>query len=383
MLIFNIDDEINQSNLNIKDIVKFAETQAVTENAAKEYFLTLLLNDENVLSRICEENITAGSCLKEIALYDIKQLIDIINSQDSIKGYIPSVKRKLDYKEYQQSIEAIVSEDEPEKILDKLISHYAVFGGGKLSQYTAFRWADNGLHGIKEPDDISLNRLFCLETQKQELIQNTESFLKGLTANNVLLYGNSGCGKSSAVKALLNEYYKDGLRLIEVPKDSLSELPLIIDAVKNRSKKLRYIIFLDDLSFESDDSGYKKLKSILDGRIEKQPQNILFYATSNRFHLINENWAERKGEDIHINDTKNEKLSLSERFGIRISFSSPDQDEYLKIVEGILSQKNINLTEDIRAEALRWALYYNGRSGRTAAQFANNIYNQNNINTEV
>lgn len=263
-----------------------------------------------------------------------------------------------------------MSEDDHEKMLERIISHYSVFGGGELSQYTAFRW-ENGLNGIKAHDDISLNQLYCLERQKRELMENTTSFLQGLPSNNVLLYGNSGCGKSAMVKALLNEYYSHGLRMVEMPSDNLSELPLLINTIKD--KNLYYIIFLDDLSFETDDLGYKKLKTILDGGVEKQPQNILYYATSNRFHIINETWEDRQGGDVHVSDTKNEKLSLSERFGIRISFMSPDQNEYLKIVEGILSQKNIAVTPEIEAEAIRWASYYNGKSGRTAAQFVNMI----------
>lgn len=370
MLIFNID--FNENNLPLKKIIQFAETHAVTENIAKEYIVTLLLQDRNVLSQICEEKVAVGNSLRTAALKDIERLMEkTLPEADFLKSYVPSVKRKLPFGEYQQSLESIVTTNTYEKMLDKIISHYSLFGGGKVSKYIAFKW-DKGLQGIKTPDDITLNQLFCLEAQKQELIGNTKSFLQDLPANNVLLYGNSGCGKSSMVKAVLNEYYQDGLRLVQISKDDLTELPLLINEIKE--KNFYYIIYLDDLSFENDDLGYKTLKTILEGGIEKQPENILFYATSNRFHLVNETWSERQGDEVHANDTKNEKLSLSERFGIRISFMSPDQNKYLKIIEGILSQKGISVTAEIKAEAVKWALHCNGMSGRTAIQFANAVF---------
>jgi uncharacterized protein len=195
-------------------------------------------------------------------------------------------------------------------------------------------------------------------------------FLRGLPANNALLYGTSGSGKSAMIKALLNKYYNQGLRLAEISKEKSEELPQLINCIKN--KRLKYIIFMDDLSFETGDTGYKKLKVILDGRIERQPENILFYATSNRFHIINETWKDREGDEIHFRDTMSEKLSLSERFGIRVNFDTTS-DDYYKIIEGILSPENIQFTEEIKQEAARWEALYNGRSGRTAAQFAKTI----------
>lgn len=365
MLVFNID--FDKNNLPMKKIIEFAETEAVTGNIMKEYIVTLLLKDNNVLSQICEGAGNVGGSLKSAALDDIKGLWDDLNG-DTLAGYIPSIKRTMPFYEYQRSIEAAASSDTPELLLDRLISHYAAFGGGEDSKYVAFEWR-NGLNGIAAPDDITMEQLFCLDNQKKILIDNTVSFLKGLPANNALLFGDSGSGKSSMIKALLGKYYKDGLRLIEISKSGLSELPCLINEIKR--KKFRYIIFIDDLSFEGGDVEYKSLKVLIDGRIEKQPENILFYATSNRRHLVNETWSERQGDEVHVNDTKNEKLSLSERFGISIYFSSPNQNEYLKIIEGILNGHNIAITDEIKAQAIKWELNYNGRSGRTAVQFVN------------
>ncbi len=366
MLVFNID--ISSYRSLQKEIIVFAETQAVTDNIAKEYLVAQLLEDTNVLAGVCEETAHVGHSLKIAALKDIDAVLSAYQSIDAaLAGYKPSMKRKLRFAEYQQSLEAIVAAEGCEAVLSGIIRHYAAFGGGKSAKYIAFRW-DKGLRGIEKPDDIALNQLFCLSLQKQELIENTKAFLEGLPANNVLLYGNSGCGKSSMVKAILNEYCQDGLRLVQIPKEDLAELPLLIREIKG--KPFRYIVFMDDLSFESDDLGYKTLKTILDGSVEKQPGNIVFYATSNRLHLINETWAERKGDDVHVSDTKNEKMALSERFGIRISFLSPVQSEYLKIVEGILTNEGISVTEELKAEAIQWAWQCNGLSGRTATQFA-------------
>ena len=374
MLIFNIN--FNTQELPVKEIIEYAEEKGLTHDIVKEYIIMLLAQDDNILSRMCEEKVIPGDSLREAALKDTEQLMkSIASAPEFLKSYIPSVKRRLAFNEYQQSLKSILSADTSEKTLDRLILHYLTFGGGEISKYIAFKWdGGNGLKGIEKPDDISLNQLFCLDRQKQTLIDNTTMFLRDFPANNVLLYGNSGCGKSSMVKALLNKYYNDGLRLAQIAKDDLAELPDLIDIIKK--KIFKYIIFIDDLSFEDNDYRYKTLKTILEGGVEKQPKNILIYATSNRIHLVNEKWTERQGEDVHINDTRNEKLSLSERFGIRVSFLSPDQNEYLEIVKGVLSRKNIPATSEIKAAAVRWALLYNGLSGRTAVQFANAVFSQ-------
>ena len=368
MKVFNIN--LNIETLSLKQLIQFAETESITEDIFKEYLAVSLLEDDNVLSKVCEETDAIGNSLKSAALEDLNTLWDTL-SKNPLGNYIPSLKHKIYFKEYQSSLIKIVSSGSPSEMLERLITHYSAFGSGKNAKYIAFRWQGE-MTGIKQPDDITLEHLFCLDSQKEILIENTSLFLRGLPANNALLYGTSGSGKSAMIKALLNKYYNQGLRLVEIPKERLEELPLLVNCIKN--KCLKYIIFMDDLSFETGDTGYKILKVILDGRIERQPQNILFYATSNRFHLISETWKDREGDEIHFRDTMSEKLSLSERFGIRVNFVTTSlSDEYFKIIEGILSLENIQFTEEIKQEASRWEILYNGRSGRTAAQFAKTI----------
>ena len=247
-------------------------------------------------------------------------------------------------------------------------------GTGRSTAYTAFVWErydneDEGrLREIKEPDPVRLKDLIGYESQKQEIIENTENFLKGIPANNLLLYGARGTGKSSTVKAILNEYADEGLRLIEVDKEQLGDFTRIIRLL--RYKKQKFIIFVDDLVFAENEASYSALKTILEGRVENRPDNILIYATTNRRHLVQEKFSDR--EDVNYKDTREEKLSLADRFGITISFLAPNQIEFLQIVKGIVESRNIEIDEkELESEALKWEKWHNGRSPRSAVQFAN------------
>ena len=214
------------------------------------------------------------------------------------------------------------------------------------------------------------DRLIGYENQKEKLIKNTEAFLKNKPANNVLLYGDSGTGKSSSIKALLNRYATEGLRLIELAKYQMKELPKILEVLKDRG--LYFIIFMDDLSFEDFETDYKYMKAIIEGGVEVKPNNVLFYATSNRRHLIKEKWSDRDQEsgEIHLSDAIQEKISLASRFGITISYESPQQKGYLRIVKELAKQNNITLpVEELKERAIQWEMWNNGRSGRTAQQF--------------
>ena len=261
----------------------------------------------------------------------------------------------------------------------ELADYYRTHGVGIFGQFKAFRWqAPNmsiptgQLAGIETTDPISLKQLVGYDHPKQQIIQNTEFLIDGYTAQNVLLYGSRGAGKSSLVKALLNEYCDRGLRLIEVPKNNLQNLAQIVAPLHRLPQK--FIIFVDDLSFEEDDEAFKALKVVLEGGVTARPQNVVVYATSNRRHLIREFFDDRPApkdaEEIHNWDTLQEKLSFSDRFGLTLTFTPADQPTYLKIVRELAEQAKINIDADhLDWRARQWATRHNGRSGRTARQF--------------
>ncbi len=252
-------------------------------------------------------------------------------------------------------------------------------GAGLFACHHAFRWvADDGgrLEGVAEPDPIRLSELIGYDTERQLLLENTEQFVAGFTANNVLLYGDRGAGKSATVKALFNQFRSQGLRLIELPKNRLTDLPRLIPLLRGRRE--RFIIFIDDLSFEEQETDYKELKALLEGGLETRPENVLLYATSNRRHLVAERFDDREAfpdeAELRWQDTLQQKLSLSDRFGITAIFLTPDQERYLQIVEGLAGQRGLNIErEELRRQALQWASWHNGRSGRTARQFVDQL----------
>lgn len=262
-----------------------------------------------------------------------------------------------------------------DKLLEPLIFYYKTVGTGSFSYCHAFRFRNNTLKPIMAPDPIRLSNLIGYESQRQRVISNTEQFINGFSANNLLLYGERGTGKSSTIKALVHEYGDRGLRMVEMAKQDLGQLPVLLDLIRHRPH--RFIIFIDDLSFEESEVDYKYLKAVLEGSLEARPDNVLIYATSNRRHLIKERFSDREftgNDEVRVQDTLQEKLSLADRFGITITFTSPDQEEYLAIVQGLASQEGLEVDpDDLRAQALRWALWHNGRSGRTARQFIDDL----------
>ncbi len=259
-----------------------------------------------------------------------------------------------------------------ENEIERLANYYQDKGTGIFAKYRAFSWQKGELHGVDRPDPIEIDTLTGYETQKQALIQNTEALLKGYPALHVLLYGSRGSGKSSLVKSLLTKYGDRGLRLIEVSKSQLHNLPQIIAQLSDRPQK--FIIFVDDLSFEEDDESFKSLKVVLEGNIIAKPTNMVVYATSNRRHLVREFFDDRPQlrdrEEIHAWDTMQEKLSFSDRFGLSLTFSPPDLETYLNIVRHLAIKANLKIeTEELLAKAKQWAVRHNGRSGRAARQF--------------
>ncbi|MFQ4135619.1 ATP-binding protein [Nodosilinea sp. PGN35] len=262
-----------------------------------------------------------------------------------------------------------------------LAHHYRRHGSGLLAQYRAFTWHRGQLCAIADPDPIRLDQLTAYDYPRQQLVQNTLALLKGYPALNVLLYGSRGTGKSSLVKALVNEYADAGLRLVEVAKAELQALPQIVETLRwpeagphGRSRPQKFIIFVDDLSFEEDDDTFKALKVVLEGSTTARPANLVVYATSNRRHLVREYFSDRPRpsdqDEVQSWDTVQEKLSFSDRFGLTLTFEPADQPTYLAIVHHLAQQANIALPEDdLTARALQWATRHNGRSGRTARQF--------------
>lgn len=271
-----------------------------------------------------------------------------------------------------QFVEQLAEQSDWNEAPQALARYYRAHGVGIFGKFGAFRWQAGQLIGIADPDPIQLHQLAAYDHPKQQLIQNTESLLQGYTAQNVLLYGSRGAGKSSLVKALLNEYRHRGLRLIEVPKGDLHNLPQIVEKLARVPQK--FIIFVDDLSFEEDDEAFKALKVVLEGGVTARPQNVVVYATSNRRHLVREFFEERPrpqdADEIQAWDTVQEKLSFSDRFGLTLTFAPADQPTYLQIVRELTTQAGLEIdTEHLEWRARQWATRHNGRSGRTARQF--------------
>ena len=253
------------------------------------------------------------------------------------------------------------------------------YGVGMFGLNKAFRIAENKDGSIRflpinNMDTVMLDDLIGYELQKKKLVENTQAFCDGKAANNVLLFGDSGTGKSTSIKAIVNEYYDQGLRMIEIYKHQFKDLSTVIADIKNRNYK--FIIYMDDLSFEEFEIEYKFLKAVIEGGVETKPDNILIYATSNRRHLIKETWNDRSDMEsangLHHSDTIEEKLSLVNRFGCQINYSKPSQKEYFNIVVNLAKKNGLTMTEEeLCAEANKWELSHGGISGRTAQQFIN------------
>jgi predicted AAA+ superfamily ATPase len=329
-----------------------------------QYELSVLEYITNIKSSDIKEIIISKGKIKDFQVDIINSLIDLKREEDNSNSLKEIDKLKLN----------ILSNNNWGSCLNDIISFYKDYGTGIFGEYRAFVWEheDNTtyLRGVEAPDPVKLKDLVGYEDQKETIINNTEHFLKGYPANNILLYGSRGTGKSSTVKAIINEYYNDGLRLIEVDKDKLVDFTKIIRILKD--KNLKFIIFVDDLVFEEGEASYSALKTILEGGVENRTNNILIYATTNRKHLVKETFSERAGDDVHANDAIEEKLSLADRFGMTVSFYSPDQKEYLNIIDNIAEARGIEVEKDyLHKEALKWVRWYNARSPRTAIQFIN------------
>lgn len=375
-----------------------AESEA---NSLEEYIIDKILFDENPFSKsinLCKTG-SKRQLIKKAVHIDLEnlQILSRVNSK-SIKNYLLSYFSESDFKyiieklpEWTVKSSEFNAEDYPthinnikEKLInstrwsefvDELEIFHEDYGSGAFAEYRAFVWerkyGKGYFKGVKKPDPVEIDDLIGYEVERSVIIENTVQFLNGFSGNNVLLHGDRGTGKSSTVKAILNKYYTDGLRMVEVPKAYLTDFPDIIRNLKDRTQ--RFIIFVDDLVFGDDEESYTALKAILEGGLESKSSNILIYATSNRRHLVKEYFSERAGsgnEEVHSGDSVQEKLSLADRFGINVVFSSPDQKKYLEIVDGIVAKRNLIIDKKtLHSEAKKWELWYNGRSARTARQF--------------
>lgn len=348
-------------------LIEFAELEAVTNNIVKEYVITRLADDRNVLSTLLGKNAPVGESLTASAMDDLEK---IFAATEAFEGfdYTPSAKSTRYSEEYTASVTAMVGAKNVRELFNLLSAHYHTLGTGLLSRHIAFLCSKNDIVGIENPDATDFESLIGLEHIKKVLIDNAELFLSGEKANNVLLFGDRGTGKSSCVKALLNKYHTRGLRVIELPKNCIGRIPELYMELASRPQK--FILYLDDLSFEKHEPEYRTLKVSMEGQLGSIPQNVLIFATSNRRHLIKENWKDREGGDVHAGDNMQEMLSLSERFGISLVFAAPNQKEYLEIVAKLLEKKGIEMNAEIEKQAIVWQMNYGGRTPRCAAQFA-------------
>lgn len=375
-----INGNLKNSNKFVSLLIKLAEKYNLYDNLFNSLLTYLLINNENSFTLALERKKPISSNLKAVVMNDFKIIFNMFNTnfemleplqRNLINSFTPS-KPVINQELFevsttlQENLTKCNNVDDFYTILEKF---FLTYGVGKFGLNKAFRYENKKIVPIIHIGNGRLNQLIGYETQKQTLRNNTEAFLAGKKANNVLLYGDSGTGKSSSIKALLNEYYKDGLRMIEVYKHQFKDLPKIIQQLQSRNYK--FILFMDDLSFEEFEIEYKYLKAVIEGGLEKKPDNILIYATSNRRHIVKQTWSEREDKDeVNINDAKQEKTSLSSRFGIKILFMHPDRINYLNIVDGLANQYGLKMDRDeLHQKALTWEIRHGGFSGRTAKQF--------------
>ena len=396
---YNKMELVRDINVQVKHILKVATDYGFDDNLWHNYLTFFLMMRENPFSLTCEKvGANEGSVnnfvqsdfrvFKELFDYDFSKIEKElgINCFSQLSNYVAIHKKDLMYnKNVSEKVRALskkleAAADEKE-FFDAITTFYKDFGVGMFGLNKAFRIEEtpNGdfdFVAINNMDMVMLDDLVGYEIQKKKLTDNTEAFVNGEPANNVLLFGDSGTGKSTSIKAIVNQYYGDGLRMIEIYKHQFKYLSSIIGRIKNRNYK--FIIYMDDLSFEEHEIEYKFLKAVIEGGVETRPDNILIYATSNRRHLIKETWNDRNDQDNsndrHHSDTVEEKLSLVNRFGVTINYSKPTLKEYFDIVIELAKREKIDMSEDeLRLEANKWELSHGGISGRTASQFVNYI----------
>lgn len=351
-------------------LLDFCCNKAYTKHTVREYIIRLILQQ---LPKNLDQEIVSPYLYSDInSLYEHFYNTDweeLCEEQRLLSLPVAEKQAVLADLNYGKWVSDMVNSQSAHELCGLISEFSRKYLNADEAMYKAFKW-EGKLCGVESPDSISFDNLYGLGFQKESLIQNTKAFAQGKTANDALLIGASGSGKSSCVKAALNMFSYTDLKLVEVPKSQLIDLPFIMEHLSKM--KCRYIIFIDDLSFEHTDQSYLALKIALDGQIAKRPDNVVIYATSNLRHLVKETWKDRGEGDIHENDTLYEKHSLSERFGIRLYYQPLLQKEYLGVIKLLLEENSIQYTEQLGKEAVAWAGLNNGRSGRTAKQFVKN-----------
>ena len=352
--------EDNDTLKQLKAYSDFVSNLYRHHNDLSSYILTLILEDENIYMIRTAHRLEISQKMKECLFSELESL-QMIAEMTSLQ-----VKDKIAYDGFLPDWDNTYYDFKKEYL--NRIDNIERYGYGIYAKYYMFIVKDSRIVPVKYPDEVKLSQLIGYEKQRQLVIDNTLALINGKPASNVLLSGDAGTGKSSSVKAIANEFRDKGLRIIEIRKDQLREIPEIIDGLSKNP--LKFILFIDDLSFAKDDDNFGALKAILEGSVSARANNIVIYATSNRRHLVKESFADRDGDDVHRNDTVQELISLSERFGLRITFSKPNKYEYLEIVKGLAKLNSLDMTEEeLEKEAERFAVGRSGRSARAAKQF--------------
>ncbi|WP_295752055.1 ATP-binding protein [uncultured Oscillibacter sp.] len=386
---------LQRTNAQVKRLLDLATACGFDEDLWQCYLTWVLMTNDNSFTRTCERVGAAedGSVNRfaendfavfhQLFHYDFTALEQYLLTDcfSILTDYRAIPKRERTYNrdvsaQVRTLRKALAGASDGHEMFRLMTDYYRQYGYGVFAMNRAFRIrrSEAGLQflPISNVDGVRLEDLLGYELQKTELRRNTEAFLAGRHANNVLLYGDAGTGKSTSVKALINEYYDQGLRMIEIYKHQFGELSHILGEIKNRN--YRFIIFIDDLSFEENEVEYKFLKAVIEGGVETRPENVLIYATSNRRHLIRETWNDRQDMehhgDIHRSDTMEEKLSLAARFGVTINYNAPSPKEFHAIVRALAERQGISMDEkELMVKANAWEVRHGGFSGRTAQQF--------------
>lgn len=330
-----------------------------TRAAAAGQYNSLPQNVLSAVKRDCEAILAAAELSAEDILQGYKYFSDIKDIADTLP--------KWECGECAESFKMF------DGSLKNIAQYYKENGCGMFARYKAFVWRDGDIQPVLHPDKIDMESFTGYEIQRDKVVNNTKSFIEGKSCNNCLLYGDKGTGKSSTVKAIANEFRKDGLRIVEIPKERLIDFPLLVEKIA--TLPMKFIIFIDDLSFQKQDQSYTTLKAVLEGGLAARPDNALIYATSNRRHLVKETFSDRTDDDVNTRDNMQESLSLSDRFGLAVCYSIPTKKEYVEIVCAMAKEKGIDKTEkELEMGAEQFALARGGRSPRCAKQYIESLF---------